>query len=45
LRVDEEMTHGEILAHSHQGVVDGLVAVGVVVTHDVADDLGALAMS
>ena len=44
LRVDEEMTHGEVLSHPDQGVVDRRVAVGVVVPHDVADDLGALAV-
>ena len=44
LRVDEEMTHREVLPHADQGVVDRRVAVGVVVPHDVTDDLGALAV-
>ena len=44
LRVDEEMTHREVLPHADQGVVDGRVPVGVVVPHDVTDDLGALAV-
>ena len=44
LRVDEEMTHGEVLSHPDQGVVDRRVAVGVVVPHHVSDDLGALAV-
>ena len=33
----------EVLGHAHQGVVDRRVAVGVVLTDDVADDPGALA--
>ena len=42
LTVDEQPSHVERLRHAHQGVVDGLVAVGMVVPHHLADDLGAL---
>ncbi len=41
LAIDERIAEGEGLGHADHGVVDGGVAVGVVVTHDVADDLGA----
>src|SRR5690606_9391186 len=34
----------KVLRHAHHGVVDGRVAVGVVLTHDVADDAGRLAV-
>ncbi len=43
--VDQRMPHGEGLGHADQGVVDGGVAVGVVIAHDVADDLGALSVA
>ena len=42
LAVDHGVAEGEGLGHAHEGVVDGGVAVGVIVTHDVADDLGGL---
>ncbi len=42
--VDQEIADGEVLGHPHQGVVDGLVAVGVEITHDIPDDAGALAV-
>ena len=42
LPVDEHDAHGEVLRHAHQGVVDRLVAVRVVLTHHVADDAGGL---
>ena len=37
------IAHVEGLRHAHQGVVDGRVAVRVILAHDLADDLGALA--
>ena len=37
LPVDQRQAHGEILGHAHHGVVDRLVAVRVIDTHDVAD--------
>jgi hypothetical protein len=40
--VDERHPHRPRLGEPHQGVVDGAVAVRVVVAHDVADDAGAL---
>ena len=40
--VDEGQPHGERLGHPHEGVVDGLVAVRVVLAHDLADDALAL---
>ena len=43
LPFDEHEPHGEILGHAHHGVVDGGVAVGVVLAHDVADDARRLA--
>ena len=42
--VDQRVADGEVLGHAHQSVVDGRVAVGVEVTHDVADDPRALAV-
>ncbi|MCY1525282.1 hypothetical protein D9M68_602560 [compost metagenome] len=38
LAVDQHVAHGEILRHADDGVIDGLVAVGVVFTDDVPDD-------
>ena len=38
LAVDQGVAHGEVLRHADRGVVDRLVAVRVVLTHDVADD-------
>ncbi len=38
LAVDEAVPQGEVLGHPHHGVVDGAVAVRVVLAHDVADD-------
>ena len=43
--VDQGHTHGEGLAHPHQGVVDGGVAVGVEAPHHLSDDAGALDVS
>ena len=42
LAVDELATHGEVLRHAHERVVDGCVAVRVIVAHHLADDLRAL---
>ena len=42
LAVDQGRAQVEVLRHAHEGVVDGLVAVGVVVAHHLADDLGRL---
>ena len=36
------MAEAEVLGHAHQGVVDGLVAVRVVLAHDLAGNPGAL---
>ena len=44
LAVDERVAQREVLRHAHEGVVDRLVAVGVVLAHHVADDRGALAI-
>ena len=43
LAVDQHQAHGEVLGHAHQGVVDGVLAVRVVLAHHVADDARALA--
>jgi hypothetical protein len=40
--VDEGVAQREVLGHAHEGVVDGAVAVGVVLAHHVAGDPGAL---
>ena len=40
--VDQRVAQRPRLRHPHQGVVDRRVTVRVVVTHDVADDAGAL---
>ena len=42
--IDQRMTQRERLAQTHERVVDGRVAVGVVVAHHLADDLRALHM-
>ena len=42
LAIDHRVAQGEGLREADHGVVDGGVAVGMVVTHDVADDLGGL---
>ena len=39
----QRVAHGEWLGHAHQRIVDGRVAMGVVLAHDFAGDLGALA--
>ena len=44
LTVDQRHAHRPVLRHARKGIVDRAVAVGVVVTHHVADDLGALAI-
>ena len=38
LPVDKRQAHGEVLRHTHQRVVDRLVAVWMVFAHHVADD-------
>ena len=38
LTVDQYITHGEVLRHTDDGVVNGYIAVGVVFTDNVADD-------
>ena len=40
--VDQRQAHRERLGHPHQGVVDRLVAVRVVLAHDLADDPAGL---
>ena len=42
LAFDEHFAHGPGLGHVDEGGVDGLVTMGVVVTHGFPDDLGAL---
>ena len=38
LAVDQRVAHGPFLRQAHEGAIDAGVAVGVVLTHDVADD-------
>ena len=45
LPVDQRITHREILRQARQRIVDRLVAVRMVVTHRLADDLRALAIA
>ena len=45
LAVDEHVAHRPGLGHTHQGVVDGGIAVRVVLTHHVADHAGALVVA
>jgi hypothetical protein len=40
--VDQCVAHREVLRHAHERVVDRLVAVRVVLAHDLTDDLRAL---
>ena len=44
LAVDERVAHREVLGEPDQGVVQGDVAVRVVLAHHLADDRGALAV-
>jgi hypothetical protein len=44
LAVDQEIAHVEFLREADERVVDRRVAMGVVVPHDLADDLRALAV-
>ena len=44
LAVDQRHAHRPVLRHARERVIDRAVAVRVVVTHHVADDLGALAI-
>jgi hypothetical protein len=43
--VDERHPHDEVLAQTHQCVVDRRIAVGVELAHDIADDAGGLHMT
>src|SRR6185436_16283278 len=45
LSIDEGIAHVEILRQPHERVVDGRVAVRMEISHYLADDLGALAVS
>ena len=42
LAIDHGIAQAEVLREADHGVVDGGVAVGMIVAHDVADDLGGL---
>ncbi|MBT9162624.1 MAG: hypothetical protein DDT27_01183 [Dehalococcoidia bacterium] len=42
LSVDEPVPHGEVLGHSHHGIINGGIAVRVVFTHDLTYNAGAL---
>ena len=44
LPVDQQVAQGKGLRHAHHGVVDGRVAMGVILTHHVADHAGGLAV-
>src|SRR5215831_1921655 len=44
LAVDQGVSHVEVLGEADESVVDGGVAVGVILAEDLADDLGALAV-
>ena len=45
LAVDQHVAHAERLRHANQRVVERLVAMGVVVAHHLADDLGRFAVA
>jgi hypothetical protein len=40
LAIDERIARGKVLRQAHQRVIDRLVAMGMEIAHDVADDLG-----
>src|SRR3989304_2221219 len=42
LAVHQRVAHGEVLGQAHHRLIDGAVAVGVVLAQDLADDTGAL---
>jgi hypothetical protein len=44
LAVDQRDAHRPVLGHPREGIVDRSVAVGVIFTHDVADDAAGLAI-
>ena len=43
LRGDKWQAHGKVLRHTHHGFVDGRVTVGMILTHNIADDTRGLA--
>ena len=45
LTIDERVAEVEVLRHADEGVVDGGIAVGVIVLEHFADDTGALAVA
>ena len=44
LTFHEQLPHGEVLRHAHQGKIHRLIAVGVIFTDHVPDDTGRLAI-
>ena len=40
LAVNEGIAHGKVLGHSHYGIIDGCIAMGVVFTNDISDNAG-----
>ena len=42
LAVDQRQTHRKYLRHTDHGIVNRLIAMGMVFTHDIADDTGRL---
>jgi hypothetical protein len=44
LAVDQRIAHVEILRHPDERIVNGRVAVGMVIPHDLAHDFGGLAI-
>ena len=42
LPIDQHVAHRKVLRHAHDRVINRLVAMGVVLTNDIADDTGGL---
>ncbi len=43
LAFNQRQAHHEVLGHAHQGVIDRLIAMGMILSHDISDDASSLA--
>ncbi len=44
MTVHQHIPHGPFLGHIHQSAVNGAVSVGMIFTHGITDDTGALSV-
>ena len=45
MTIHQHITHGEILRHTHHGLINGGITVGVIFTHGIADDTGGFTIA